>query len=122
MDSSLRFRGNFIFPETANCQFGTLHVKDGRITRFEAADESASAAHPDDILLEGYVTPGLTDAHVHLCLDGSAQPETCLQQGMVHLVTVGLHNLKRQLAAGVTTVRDLGSPHKLAIDLAKAVA
>ncbi|MEM6432093.1 MAG: amidohydrolase family protein, partial [Deinococcota bacterium] len=43
-------------------------------------------------------------------------------QGMVHLVTVGLHNLKRQLAAGVTTVRDLGSPHKLAIDLAKAVA
>ncbi|MEM7738184.1 MAG: amidohydrolase family protein, partial [Deinococcota bacterium] len=125
MSSSTRFHGTFIFPETAIHHYGTLHVNNGRIVSFEAKDASLPTpkvqASSNDIFLEGYVTPGLTDAHVHLCMDGSARPESCLQQGMVHLVATGLHSLKRQLAAGITTVRDLGSPHNLAIDLATAV-
>ena len=57
----------------------------------------------------GTVLPGLVDAHVHLCADGTdgsldriGEPS---EDGMMAVVG---ESLRRHLAAGVTTVRDLG--------------
>ncbi|MEV0212009.1 amidohydrolase family protein [Micromonospora sp. NPDC050695] len=63
--------------------------------------------HPDGTLL-----PGLIDAHVHLCADAgpdalgrlAERPETDLD-------AVVEASLRAHLAAGVTTVRDLGDRH-----------
>jgi imidazolonepropionase-like amidohydrolase len=57
----------------------------------------------------GTVLPGLVDAHVHLCADGTdgsldriGEPS---EDGMMAVIG---ESLRRHLAAGVTTVRDLG--------------
>jgi imidazolonepropionase-like amidohydrolase len=68
--------------------------------------------------------PGLIDVHVHLQFDGSADFEkesrelTTPGQAAIKAVV----NAKRNLDAGVTTVRDLGGMGGASIDVAKAVA
>jgi imidazolonepropionase-like amidohydrolase len=68
--------------------------------------------------------PGLIDVHVHLQWDGDADAEKASRD----LTTFGraaikaLVNAKRQLDAGVTTVRDLGGIGAASIDVARAVA
>jgi imidazolonepropionase-like amidohydrolase len=68
--------------------------------------------------------PGLIDVHVHLQFDGSAD----FEQESKELTTPGqaaikaVVNAKRNLDAGVTTVRDLGGMGGASIDVARAVA
>ena len=68
--------------------------------------------------------PGLIDVHVHLQFDGDADFEKEARD----LTTPGfaalkaMINAKRNLDAGVTTVRDLGGMGGASIDVAKAVA
>ena len=62
------------------------------------------------------LVPGLIDCHVHLCLDGSADPVTLLMGEPLPLTTLKAARFARQtLMAGVTSVRDLGG--KDGIDL-----
>jgi imidazolonepropionase-like amidohydrolase len=68
------------------------------------------------------LTPGLMDAHVHLCFDGS--PDVVaeareLTEGRAALKAV--RNALRHLERGVTTVRDLGGPGRSMCDVARAV-
>jgi len=65
----------------------------------------------------GTVLPGLVDAHVHLCADGTdgsldriEEPD---EDGMAAVIGEGL---RRHLAAGVTTVRDLGDRRFAVLD------
>ena len=69
------------------------------------------------------VAPGLIDAHVHLCFDAgpdplaaylAATPEERLQRMR--------SNAARTLEAGVTTVRDLGAPTALILQLRDEIA
>jgi imidazolonepropionase-like amidohydrolase len=68
--------------------------------------------------------PGLIDVHVHLQFDGAADFEKEARD----LTTPGfaalkaMVNAKRNLDAGVTTVRDLGGLGGASIDVARAVA
>jgi imidazolonepropionase-like amidohydrolase len=68
--------------------------------------------------------PGLIDVHVHLQFDGSADFEkesrelTTPGQAAIKAVV----NARRNLDAGVTTVRDLGGMGGASIDAARAVA
>jgi len=66
------------------------------------------------------LTPGLIDCHVHLAMDGSADfaGEAAAMTPMLAAIK-GTMNLRRQLAAGVTSIRDLGGP--ASCELAKAV-
>ncbi len=60
----------------------------------------------------GTVLPGLVNAHVHLC--GDSEPgalERLPEQTPAHVRSVIETSLGQQLAAGVTTVRDLGCAH-----------
>ena len=118
MSRTTVYHATFLFPETLERETGRLSVKDGRITSFEAGE-----AHSGDVRLIGTVTPGLIDAHVHLLLDASASPIAKLQGlSLTERVLLAQTNMRSQLSAGVTTVRDLGGPDNVAVDLSRAVA
>jgi imidazolonepropionase-like amidohydrolase len=65
----------------------------------------------------GTVLPGLVDAHVHLCADGTDgsldRIEEPSEDGMAAVIG---ESLRRHLAAGVTAVRDLGDRRFAVLD------
>ena len=88
-------------------------VEDGRIAAVTGGD-AASAPSAADL---GDVTmlPGLIDCHVHLAFDASADPVAALEPpGLVDRMRDAA---RQHLAAGVTTVRDLGDRDYLALEL-----
>ncbi|HTU80790.1 MAG TPA: amidohydrolase family protein [Candidatus Acidoferrales bacterium] len=92
-----------------------VEIRDGRIAGIRAAtgecDRQAAC-----------VTPGLVNAHAHV--EASGQPDvmgafqqTTQNQRMLHAVA----NARKSLAAGVTTIRDVGSSNAIAADLRDAI-
>ncbi|UPV73958.1 amidohydrolase family protein [Halorussus limi] len=68
-----------------------------------------------------FVAPGLVDAHVHLMMDGRADPGEISGDSESTLAYRAAANLRDALDAGVTTVRDLGASGSLALDARDAV-
>lgn len=66
------------------------------------------------------VIPGLIDTHVHL--SGSGEPDSHFVAPDPDMLLVMLKNAQRNLAAGITTVRDVGGWHELEFALRKAIA
>ncbi len=84
-------------------------VEDGRIAAVQPAATAAPDGVPVTALPGTTLLPGLVDVHVHLCGDNGPRaldqlPE--LTAGQVDRIVAS--SLQQQLAAGVTTVRDLG--------------
>jgi len=75
----------------------------------------------ETIEVDGYVAPGLIDAHVHLMMDARPDPSSIATETAPALVFNAAANLRAALEAGVTTVRDLGSGHGVALEAARAV-
>ncbi|MEU8550483.1 amidohydrolase family protein [Streptomyces roseoverticillatus] len=68
------------------------------------------------------VMAGLIDAHTHLCFDAGREPvETLLASSDDDLADAMRIRAERFLAAGVTTVRDLGDRGGLALRLAREI-
>lgn len=66
--------------------------------------------------------PGLIDGHVHICLEGSPDPlKTAGEQNEVQLSLLTAGHAARTLAAGFTTVRDLGGPNFVNIAVRNAI-
>ena len=84
------------------------------------APRAARAAAPVDGAGR-LLTPGLIDCHVHLCFDGGADfvEEARVTEPYAAIKCAG--NGERQLAAGVTTVRDLGGLGAVVCDVARAI-
>jgi imidazolonepropionase-like amidohydrolase len=81
------------------------------------------AAGAEEVRLDGAtLTPGLIDCHVHLCFDGGPDfvAEARVTEAYAAIKCAG--NAERHLAAGVTTVRDLGGIGFVVPEVAKAVA
>ncbi|UPV99998.1 amidohydrolase family protein [Halorussus gelatinilyticus] len=94
-------------------------VEDGRI----AAVGDVPDDPDDEIDATGrFVAPGLVDAHVHVMMDGRADPGEIDGDSDATLAYRATANLRNALDAGVTTVRDLGSAGTLALDARDAVA
>jgi imidazolonepropionase-like amidohydrolase len=74
--------------------------------------EPAGFKPPDGVAVEehsGTLLPGLVDAHVHLVADGSPGSLEAAGNATDEELDVAIRaNLRRQVVAGVTTVRDLG--------------
>lgn len=71
---------------------------------------------------EGYILPGLIDAHVHLVWDGSSDPLPIIEQMENDEVTLRAykHSLD-YLKLGITTVRDVGSPDRTVLHVRNAI-
>jgi imidazolonepropionase-like amidohydrolase len=72
---------------------------------------------------EQCLIPGLIDAHTHLSLagDGRAYPEM-FQEPDEMMVLIGAMNLRRHLAAGITTLRDHGARNRVGFFLKEGLA
>ncbi len=68
------------------------------------------------------LVPGLVNCHIHLILTGSADFISDASVSQPAQAFRALVNALRGLAAGVTTVRDLGASSTAAIDLGRAIA
>src|SRR5215203_4433162 len=81
-----------------------------------------SAAEPESVTLDlhgKYVLPGLIDAHVHLSGSGEANSQFYAPTGAMALKI--LSNAQKNLAAGITTVRDLGGWSELEFDVRRSI-
>jgi len=92
-------------------------VDDGRI----AGVEPGAVPAPEDCQVldvpGGTVLPGLVDAHVHLCADGTdGTLDRIGEAGQDAMAAVIEQSLRHHLAAGVTTVRDLGDRRFAVLD------
>ncbi len=94
-----------------------IGIEDGRIVAFG----DAGAADTELDASGCYVAPGLIDAHVHLGFDARPDPTSILDDSESMLAYRAAANLRDLIEAGVTSVRDLGSPGTLAIDARQAV-
>jgi imidazolonepropionase-like amidohydrolase len=66
--------------------------------------------------------PGLINCHVHLCHDGAPSLFAQAQEDSPTAASLrGFLNLQLTLHSGVTTVRDCGAAHGVAIELSRAV-
>lgn len=85
------------------------------------------AAHPDERLVEHdlrpyWVTPGLIDEHTHLGLAGDGRSyEEMAEDPDELMMLAGVQNLRRHLAAGVTTLRDNGARNMVGFMLREGV-
>lgn len=66
-----------------------------------------------------YILPGLIDAHVHLSGSGEADSQFEVPTGAMALKI--LSNAQKNLAAGITTVRDLGGWSELEFDVRRSI-
>jgi imidazolonepropionase-like amidohydrolase len=87
----------------------TVLLEEGRIVRVEPVGYEP----PSDCELVDYgdatVLPGLIDTHVHLVGDSEVMAlERAARYSSDEIDAVVVESLRRHLAAGVTTVRDLG--------------
>lgn len=70
-----------------------------------------------------YITPGIIDTHVHMTFSAEADTMGSLTgKSLPNLTLEGARNLESTLKGGVTTVRDLGAPGYVDIDLRDAQA
>lgn len=86
-----------------------------------AADIPATPAFPVVELAGKTVMPGVIDCHVHLCIDGDADPiAQVVGDGDADSALRMARNAHETLAAGITTVRDLGAKNHVDFSFRKA--
>ncbi|MFB8444474.1 amidohydrolase family protein [Streptomyces niveus] len=86
-------------------------VENGRITR-----PGTSSAHGEHLDAEGSTTtPGLIDAHVHLCLSRPIQPHLSFQISAAEIAADIFATVVAALDAGFTTVRDTAGVERGAV-------
>ncbi len=95
----------------------------GGLIRFAGKSQDyrpESGKKPVELDLGGRcVIPGLIDAHVHLA--GSGEPDGHITYTDPEMLLLILKNAQRNLAAGITTVRDLGGWNELEFAVRKAI-
>jgi imidazolonepropionase-like amidohydrolase len=99
----------------------TVRVDDGQIAAIEPARPPGDGGR----VVDGrgrWLAPGLIDGHVHLFLDGGPDPAgSYVGANAARRREVASANAVRAIAAGITTVRDLGAPVSGVAELAEAI-
>lgn len=103
-------------------QNATVLVDGGCIVAVQSRGEAPEGAELVD-LGEATLLPGLVDAHVHLAFNASADAVTSLTEATDDELYEHMRRAAaKQLAAGITTVRDLGDRGYLALRLRDELA
>jgi imidazolonepropionase-like amidohydrolase len=101
-------------------------ISGGRIAtiREHRQNDGATPAPGSVVELDGrWVCPGLMNAHTHACLDAGPDPEDVLRgENRTQTVLRSAGRLLAGLRAGVTTIRDVGGPDDIDIELAGMIA
>ncbi len=101
----------------------TIGVRDGHIVYAGKSHKWQPSLEEDIINLDfggKYVVPGLIDSHVHL--SGGGETDSRFEErNDAAMVLKMLSNARKNLAAGITTVRDLGGWNELEFDLRRSI-
>ncbi len=115
-------KGQIITGDGRVLNRGAVLIKGERITKVAEADIPIPRGAEKMDLSGRTLLPGLIDAHVHLCLDGSPNPLEAAKRGGAALVALKAAGHARQtLLAGVTSVRDMGGMEGVDLALRDAI-
>lgn len=103
--------GQIITGDGAVYQDGTIQIEANTIVDVGPAENGAG----DDVdesyhLPDHTLMPGLIDSHVHLSLSANPITEDSVGRSSTQVAIDAVKSARRTVHAGVTTVRDLGSP------------
>lgn len=100
-----------------------VHVQGERIAWVgAAADLPPQAQDAEQIDVSGkWLLPGLIDAHIHICYNGSESVFALLEKHRDELVLEAVDICKRTLSHGVTTIRDVGGEQFIEMSLRNAI-
>jgi imidazolonepropionase-like amidohydrolase len=109
--SGTLFSGGWVLGEDGTTD-GLLdvHVVDGIVAAIGPSLAVAGAAAVD--CTGATVMPGLIDAHVHLAMAGSKEPDATVSQSRARVA----ENARRLLESGVTTARDASGPAEVLLE------
>lgn len=100
-------------------------ITDGRIRAVGPAAAIRQQAPPDSSWIDlGDVclAPGLIDSHTHLSLAGDGRPYAAMfSESDEMMALIGAMNLRKHLAAGITTIREHGARNKVGFVLKEGV-
>lgn len=101
----------------------TVGVRDGTIIYAGKSRKWQPSLEEDIINLDfggKYVMPGLIDCHVHL--SGSGEPDSRFDEPSTGAMALKiLSNARKNLAMGITTVRDLGGWDEIEFDVRRSI-
>jgi len=107
-----------------------LEDASGRISRISRAGEHATTDSPDNPAMQDALdlagmtaTPGLFNCHIHIMMDGGANPNaTVAANPVVYQTLQAAKRGQAMLEAGITTARDLGGVQFAEMSLRQAFA
>jgi imidazolonepropionase-like amidohydrolase len=102
--------------------YGSVVIRDDSIVysgKFEEWNRPEEMIVDNEIDLTGrYILPGLIDCHVHIAAE--SLPDSSMTGPLGWTSLVMLKHAQNTLAAGITTIRDVGGRHHLEFSLKKA--
>jgi imidazolonepropionase-like amidohydrolase len=115
--------GRILIGTGESIEDGTMAIESDLIT-FVGPTKRLQPSRKDTVfeITGKTILPGLIDAHVHLCLDGSPDPIASITQDSIPITTLkAAHHAKLTLDGGVTTVRDMGGKDYIDIAIRDAI-
>ena len=106
--------GNIMDVVNEHIYSGSILTEDGVITAVGPELTAPEDAETVD-LGGGFVSPGLFNCHTHVLMSGQADQSGT--RGDVQTIWEGLENCKKQVASGVTFIRDVGGAKFYDIEL-----
>ena len=102
-----------------------VRIEDGRVKAVGPIEAFRPAADKETIehdFRPHWIAPGLIDEHTHLSLAGDGRSYEEMDEDPDELlILAGVQNLRRHLAAGVTTLRDNGARNRVGFLLREGV-
>lgn len=113
-DVTVLLNARVVDPEAGTSRsLSDVWLQAGQISRITPAGLEPGVGNVLD-LKASYVAPGLMDAHVHLAFDGGDDPKATHQASSdEEIISQVVSNARIALHAGITTVRDCGTPRHL---------